>query len=274
MGPRTGSHAGSPASIEAGGVTQKILMIEDDAPLAAMVSEYLTTAGFAVTTCETASLGLERLESPQSSEFDALVLDLTLPDLDGFEVCRRLRTRTDIPILMLTARGDETDRIIGLELGADDYLPKPFNPRELLARLRAILRRRRGTPEGADDVLRFGRLEVDRGARVARIDGSERALTAHQFAILCALAEHAGRVMSRDALMRSVRGTDLEAFDRSIDVHISRIRAALEDDPKRPRRVITVRNTGYVFARDQDREVSETSTEAGGDAAAQSRRRG
>ncbi len=263
MGSRMGSHVRGPRGDRGDRVTQKILMIEDDAPLAAMVSEYLASAGYAVTTCETASLGLERLESPQSSEFDALVLDLMLPDMEGLEVCRRLRTRTDIPILMLTARGDETDRIIGLELGADDYLPKPFNPRELLARLRAILRRRRAAPDGASDVLRFGRLEVDRGARVARIDGSERALTAHQFAILCALAENAGRVMSRDALMQHVRGTDLEAFDRSIDVHISRIRAALEDDPKRPKRVITVRSTGYVFARSQDGEVGEARAEDG-----------
>jgi DNA-binding response OmpR family regulator len=182
------------------------------------------------------------------------VLDVMLPDLDGFEVCRRVRADSDIPILMLTARGDELDRIVGLELGADDYLPKPFNPRELLARLRVILRRRvfSGTPRTAP--LRFGRLELDRDARVVRVDGTERLLTGYQFELLYALAANAGRVMSRDALMDRVRGEELEAFDRSIDVHISRIRAAIEDDPRHPRRIITVRGAGYVFAKHQDDE--------------------
>jgi DNA-binding response OmpR family regulator len=158
---------------------------------------------------------------------------------------------------MLTARGDEMDRIVGLELGADDYLPKPFNPRELLARLRAILRRRGGPETRASTVLRFGRLEIDRDARLARVDGEERTLTSHQFDLLCALAENAGRVMSRDVLMQRVRGEALEAFDRSIDVHISRIRAAIEDDPKRPRRVITIRGAGYVFAQRHDDDAGD-----------------
>jgi DNA-binding response OmpR family regulator len=150
---------------------------------------------------------------------------------------------------MLTARGDAMDRVVGLELGADDYLAKPFEPRELLARLRAVLRRRAGS--GKRDVLRFGRLEIDRGARRVRLDGAERTLTSYQFALLNALADHAGRVMSRDQLMDLLRGEALEAFDRSVDVHVSRIRAAIEDDPKNPRRIITVRGAGYVFARDQ-----------------------
>jgi two-component system, OmpR family, phosphate regulon response regulator OmpR len=167
-------------------------------------------------------------------------------------VCRRLRSGThpQLPILMLTARGDAMDRVVGLELGADDYLPKPFEPRELLARLRAILRRRSGGA-GAD-VLHFGRLEIDRGARVVRLDGTERALTAHQFALLLALAGSAGRVMSREALMDLLKGEQIEAFDRSIDVHISRIRHAIEEDPGKPRRILTVRGAGYVFARNQD----------------------
>ena len=142
------------------------------------------------------------------------------------------------------------DRVVGLEIGADDYLPKPFEPRELLARLRAILRRWDRTR--SSNVLRFGRLEIDRDARGVRVDGAERALTGHQFALLVALAERAGRVLSRDTLMDLVRGEELEAFDRSIDVHVSRIRAAIEDDPKRPRRLLTVRGAGYVFARQQD----------------------
>jgi DNA-binding response OmpR family regulator len=141
--------------------------------------------------------------------------------------------------------------VVGLEMGADDYLPKPFEPRELLARLKAILRRGRAGGSG-DDVLRFGRLEIDRAAREVRLDGEARPLTSHQFGLLLALAEHAGRVMSRDVLMDLLKAAPLEAFDRSIDVHISRIRAAIEDDPKKPRRVITVRGSGYVFAKAQD----------------------
>jgi DNA-binding response OmpR family regulator len=157
---------------------------------------------------------------------------------------------------MLTARGDAMDRIVGLELGADDYLPKPFNPRELLARLRAILRRSRESTAPHTAVLRFGRLEIDRDARVVRLDGEERPLTGYQFELLYVLASHAGRVLSREALMERVRGEELEAFDRSIDVHVSRLRAAIEDDPKHPRRIITVRGAGYVFARHQDEDGS------------------
>lgn len=234
-------------------MAERILMIDDDESLSAMVREYLSAHGCEVTTRPTASDGLKLV---QRGGFEALILDVMLPDMDGFEVCRRARAMSDLPILMLTARGDEIDRIVGLELGADDYLPKPFNPRELLARLRAILRRRTGAGTLHTVPLRFGRLEIDREARVVRVDGDERRLTSYQFELLCALAANAGRVMSREALMDRVRGEDLEAFDRSIDVHISRIRAAIEDDPKHPRRVITVRGAGYVFARQQD-EVQE-----------------
>jgi two-component system phosphate regulon response regulator OmpR len=229
-------------------MTDRILMIEDDEHLAAMVSEYLGANGFEVTVAQRAERGLSLLAA---GRFRAVLLDVGLPDLDGFEVCRRIRARGDTPVLMLTARGDDTDRIVGLELGADDYLPKPFNPRELLARLKAILRRR--TP-GADarPLLRFGRLEIDREARLVRLDGRERPLTGHQFDLLLALAESAGRVLSREALMERVRGDTLDAFDRSIDVHVSRIRAAIEDDPRHPRRILTVRGSGYVFARAED----------------------
>jgi DNA-binding response OmpR family regulator len=229
-------------------MADRILMIEDDAHLAAMVSEYLAGNGFEVTIAPRAEKGLSLLAG---GAFQAVLLDVMLPDLDGFEVCRRIRARTDTPVLMLTARGDDTDRIVGLELGADDYLPKPFNPRELLARLRAILRRRSAGPDHRP-VLRFGRLEIDREARQVRLDGRERPLTSHQFDLLAALADSAGRVLSREALMERVRGDALEAFDRSIDVHVSRIRAAIEDDPRHPRRILTVRGAGYVFARAQD----------------------
>ena len=223
-------------------------MIEDDAHLAAMVSEYLGANGFEVAVAADGERGLARLAE---GSFGAVLLDVMLPGLDGFEVCRRIRARADVPVLMLTARGDDTDRIVGLELGADDYLPKPFNPRELLARIKAILRRRHAGPDRRP-LLRFARLEIDREARVVRLDGRERPLTSHQFDLLAALAESAGRVLSRDALMERVRGDALEAFDRSIDVHVSRIRAAIEDDPRHPRRILTVRGAGYVFARAQD----------------------
>ena len=228
-------------------MTPPILLIEDDRRLAEMLSEYLGEAGFSVSVAGDGRTGLARLAA---EPYDALVLDLTLPDMDGLEVCRQLRAFSDVPVLMLTARGDAMDRVVGLEIGADDYLPKPFEPRELLARLRAILRRRDRTRSSS--VLRFGRLEIDRDARCVRVDGAERALTGHQFTLLVALAERAGRVLSRDTLMDLVKGEALEAFDRSIDVHVSRIRAAIEDDPKRPRRLLTVRGAGYVFARQQD----------------------
>jgi two-component system, OmpR family, phosphate regulon response regulator OmpR len=229
-------------------VIKRLLLIEDDTRLAEMVRDYLGEAGFRVSRAESGSAGLamQALET-----FDAIVLDLMLPDIDGLEVCRQIRRRgSAIPILMLTARGDAMDRVVGLEIGADDYLPKPFEPRELLARLRAVLRRGKG--DASSDVLRFGRLEIDRGAREIRLDGETRPLTSHQFGLLLTLAEHAGRVMSREALMDIMKLEPLEAFDRSIDVHISRIRAAIEDDARKPRRVITVRGAGYVFAKVQD----------------------
>ena len=236
-----------------------VLSIEDDARLAKMLIEYLGEAGFSVVHARDAGAGLALVAR---EPFDAIILDVMLPDLDGFEVCRRLRAddsiARDVPILMLTARGEPTDRVVGLELGADDYLPKPFNARELLARLRAILRRRQPRATGASGphttraALAFGRLEVDRDARVARLGEVECDLTSYQFALLVALAENAGRVMSREQLLDALKGMSLEPFDRSIDVHISRIRAVIEDDAKKPRRIITVRGAGYVFAKLQD----------------------
>ena len=230
--------------------TTRLLMIEDDRALAEMVATYLEKAGMTLDRRESAEAGLA---AALQGGYDAVVLDLMLPDGDGLEICRAIRARSDVPILMLTARGEEADRIVGLEIGADDYLPKPFNPRELLARLRAILRRRAGAgPAAAGETLHFGRLVIDRAARRVLVDGEERALTGHQFDILSALAESAGRVLSREQLMDRVRGEALEAFDRSIDVHISRIRAAIEDDPRNPRRIVTLRGAGYLFVRRQD----------------------
>jgi len=232
-------------------MTPRLLLVDDDARLASMVSDYLGRAGFTVETAGSLAAGRELLAA---NSYDALVLDLMLPDGDGLDLCRELRgaSRTrHLPLLMLTARGEPMDRIVGLELGADDYLPKPFEPRELLARVKALLRRVSPQASG-DDVLRFGRLEVDLGARVARLDGKPCDLTGHQFDLLVVLAQSPGRVLSRDQIMDALKGHPLEAFDRSIDVHISRIRAVIEDDPKAPRRVLTVRGAGYVFARKQD----------------------
>jgi len=230
-------------------MSERVLVVEDDPRLAEMLSEYLGQAGFRI---DLAMLGAAALRQLADSPYDAVVLDLMLPDMDGLDVCRQIRTSSDTPVLMLTARGDAIDRIIGLELGADDYLPKPFEPRELLARLRAILRRRTPGKTAAERPLHFGRLDIDTAARAVLLDGVRCDLTGYQFDLLLALAENAGRVLSRETLMDKVKGEHLEAFDRSIDVHMSRIRAAIEDDPKKPRRVITVRGAGYVFAKVQD----------------------
>ena len=231
-------------------MAERVLVVEDDPRLAEMLSEYLGQAGFRITVASAGAAALRQLTAEAS--YDAVVLDLMLPDMDGLDVCREIRTRSDTPVLMLTARGDAIDRIIGLELGADDYLPKPFEPRELLARLRAILRRRAAAGTAAQPLLHFGRLDIDTAARAVLLDGVRRELTSYQFELLLVLAQNAGRVLSRDALMDRVKGAHPEAFDRSIDVHVSRIRAAIEDDPKKPRRVITVRGAGYVFAKAQD----------------------
>ena len=226
-----------------------ILVVDDDTRLRQLLHKYLADNGFRVSSAGDAQEARQRMEG---IAFDLIVLDRMMPGEGGIDLARALRAGANaVPILMLTAMGETEDRIAGLEAGVDDYLPKPFEPRELLARLRAILRRR-GPATGAD-ILRFGRLEIDRGARLVRLDGEERPLTSWQFSLLLTLAERAGRVLSRDALMDLLRGEKLEAFDRSVDVHVSRIRAAIEDDPKKPRRILTIRGAGYVFARDQDR---------------------
>lgn len=236
---------------------QRLLMIEDDARLAAMVSRYLEQSGFPVDVVGDGAAGLARLmQDGASIPVDLVILDLMLPDIDGLEVCRRIRALpapvAQVPVLMLTAKGDAMDRIIGLEMGADDYLPKPFEPRELLARIRAVLRRRGEALPATSATLRFGALEIDRDARSVRVAGTPAELTSYQFDLLLALAERAGRVLTRDQIMEAVRGRELEAFDRSIDVHMGRIRAAIETDPKNPKRILTVRGVGYVFARQQE----------------------
>jgi DNA-binding response OmpR family regulator len=238
-------------------MSQHLLMIEDDARLAAMVAQYLEQSGFVVSCAGDGLSGLGQLVSPAKGvAVDLVILDLMLPDIDGLEVCRRIRALpthlSQVPVLMLTAKGDAMDRIIGLEIGADDYLPKPFEPRELLARIRAVLRRRGESPVAGQMTLRFGALEIDRDARSVSVNGAPCELTSYQFDLLVALAERAGRVLTRDQIMEAVRGRELDAFDRSIDVHMGRIRAAIEADPKTPKRILTVRGVGYVFARQQD----------------------
>jgi DNA-binding response OmpR family regulator len=244
-------------------MTQQLLMIEDDSRLAAMVGDYLRQSGYGFTHAADGASGLAAL---QASAPDLVILDLMLPDMDGLEVCRRIKNRAPngngesqagVAVLMLTAKGDPMDRIVGLEIGADDYLPKPFEPRELLARIRAVLRRGAGTVQEPGhsqlhQVMRFGSLEIDRDARLVTVSGMARELTSYQFDLLVAMAERAGRVLSRDQIMEAVRGRELEAFDRSIDVHMGRIRSAIEADAKDPKRILTVRGVGYVFARQQD----------------------
>jgi DNA-binding response OmpR family regulator len=238
-------------------MSQHLLMIEDDSRLAAMVAQYLEQSGYQVQHAADAMTGLACIaNAPAGEAIDLVILDLMLPDLDGLEVCRRIRALpaplAQTPVLMLTAKGDAMDRIIGLEVGADDYLPKPFEPRELLARIRAVLRRSGESPADDHSTLQFGSLAIDRAARTVTVAGAACDLTSYQFDLLVALAERAGRVLTRDQIMEAVRGRELEAFDRSIDVHMGRIRAAIEADAKTPKRILTVRGVGYVFARQQD----------------------
>jgi len=249
--------SGSPRHRYTEPMTSPLLMIEDDARLAQMVIEYLSQSGFAVTHATDGEQGLEQLQLVQP---ELVILDLMMPGIDGLEVCRRIRAlpgqASRVPVLMLTAKGDPMDRVIGLEIGADDYLPKPFEPRELLARVRAVLRRRsdpgQASASRTTPVLRFGSLDIDRDARTVQVAGKTCELTSYQFDLLVAMAERAGRVLTRDQIMEAVRGRELEAFDRSIDVHIGRIRNAIEIDSKDPKRILTVRGVGYVFAKQQD----------------------
>ena len=226
-------------------MSQHLLIIEDDTRLANMVAQYLQQSGYAVSHAGDGATGLEHISAPAAGKTpDLVILDLMLPDMDGLEVCRRIRA--------LPAAQAQTPVLIGLEIGADDYLPKPFEPRELLARIRAVLRRKGEVATAAPTVLRFGTLEIDRDSRTVSVQGAACDLTSYQFDLLVALAERAGRVLTRDQIMEAVRGRELEAFDRSIDVHMGRIRAAIEVDPKDPKRILTVRGVGYVFARQQD----------------------
>jgi len=221
------------------------LLVEDDARLASLTAEYLRRHEVQVVV---AGDGAAALAEARRGRFDVVLLDLMLPGGSGLDVCRELRARSDVPILILTARGEEADRVLGLELGADDYLTKPFSPRELLARIQAQVRRARGQAGPPTRPIVLGDLELDPASVRATLAGRELPLTTYEFQLLRVLAERAGHVLSRERLLELVRGSAEEAFDRSIDVHISRLRTKLGDDPKRPRWLKTVRGLGYQLA--------------------------
>ena len=223
-------------------MTTRVLIIDDDQKLTALLAEFLGRFDFKVSAAADADAGLRALKSVQP---DILILDVMLPGMDGFGICRKVRETSRIPIIMLTARGDVMDRIVGLELGADDYLPKPFEPRELVARIQAVLRR--GKPDEAAQVMRIGLLEVDWTARLARLRGTDLELTGAEFELLALLVRNRGRVLSRERIMDEIRGVDWDAFDRSIDVLVSRLRQKLGDDAKHPSFVRTIRGAGYSF---------------------------
>jgi len=221
----------------------RVLVIDDDDRLNALLAEYLAPFGFAVTAVTHPEDGLRAIRSAPP---DIVVLDLMLPGMDGFAACRRIRDTSAVPILMLTARGDVTDRIVGLELGADDYLAKPFEPRELVARLQAVLRRTTG--EAAAERVRAGGIEVNWTTRRATQDGRELPLTTAEFQLLGLLVRHRGRVLTRERILDETRGVDWDSFDRSVDVLVSRLRQKLGDDSRRQAFIKTVRGTGYSFS--------------------------
>ncbi len=235
---------------------RKILVVDDDARLRALLERYLGEQGFTVKSVADSG----QMDRALARElYDLMVLDLMLPGEDGLAICRRLRAQDNaIPVVMLTAKGDEVDRIVGLEMGADDYLPKPFNPRELVARINAVLRRQApkpppGAPALDERVVRFGQVEVNLAARTLTRDGQEQVLTTCEFSLLKVLLESPRVPLSRDKLMELARGREYDAFDRSIDVQMSRLRKLVEDDPAKPRYLQTVWGFGYVFVPDGTR---------------------
>jgi DNA-binding response OmpR family regulator len=227
---------------------KQILIIDDDRRLNQLLTAYLSDFGFQVTGAVHPEDGLRLL---RDNPPDLVVLDVMLPDKNGFEVCREIRSFSTVPVIMLTARGEVMDRVVGLELGADDYLAKPFDPRELAARIQAVLRRTGET--GALQRACFGRLIVDFAKRTAFLDGRNVELTTNEFTVLRLLVQNPGRVLDRDQILQELRGMDSDAFNRSVDITVSRLRQRLGDDPGHPQYIRTVRGTGYVFiAGDQD----------------------
>jgi two-component system response regulator CpxR len=232
----------------------RILMIDDDEKLCQLVADYLTPMGYQVASAHD---GIKGLRMAREGDYHAVILDVMMPKMDGFEVLKRLRRESDIPVLMLTARGEETDRIVGLEMGADDYLPKTFSSRELLARLRAVTRRhavseRKAESTVKDEVLVFGALEIDKSARTVHLNQTLLNLTPIEYDLLASLAGAAGRVLNRDQLLDAVAGRSYEVFDRSIDVHISSLRRKLGEAPRHPRFIRTVRSAGYLFQAEEE----------------------
>lgn len=230
-----------------------VLIIDDDPKLNRLLSEFLGGFGFKVHTALTPGDGLKKLRRHKP---DMVILDVMLPEMNGFDVCKKIRRESDVPVIMLTARGDPMDRIVGLELGADDYLAKPFEPRELVARIQAVLRRL--NPKGAADRRTFGRLTIDHNKRVALIDGADIGLTTNEYTALWLLCRHSGDVLDRDRILQELRGIDSEAFNRSVDITMSRIRQKLGDDPKSPTFIKTVWGTGYVFIGEADSDARTT----------------
>ena len=227
----------------------KILIVDDDKKLCQLVADYLEPMGYEV---EKEHNGAQGLQMILEGDYHAVILDVMMPQMDGFEVLKRLRKESDIPVLMLTARGEETDRIVGLEMGADDYLPKTFSSRELLARLRAVTRRyfiseKQKASESKDKTLIFGDLEIEQSSRTVRLAAKTLNLTPIEYDLLTCLARSAGRVLTRDQLLDAVAGRDYEIFDRSIDVHVSSLRRKLGEDPRNPRFIQTIRSAGYMF---------------------------
>jgi DNA-binding response OmpR family regulator len=226
-------------------VALRVLLIDDDQKLFDLLASYLAPNGCTLYHAPDGPRGLATLEA---NAFDAVLLDVMMPGMDGLEVCRRIRTKSNIPILMLTARGDEADRVVGLEIGADDYIPKPFAPRELLARLRAVLRRAK--PDAMADQIAAGPIAIDVNAREARVNGVLADLTGIEFDILVALARRAGRVVPREALLSEAGRSDVVVGERTVDVHISHLRQKLGDDPRTPKLIKTVRGVGYVLTKE------------------------
>lgn len=232
-------------------LSQTILIIDDDKKLNALLTDYLKRFGFETDSATTPEEGLKALRRQPP---DLVILDVMLPGMNGFEVCKTIRRESAVPIIMLTARGEVMDRIIGLELGADDYIPKPFEPRELVARMQSVLRRRKD--EFSTDVLQCGRLAIDVGRRSLRIDGEAVELTTTEFEVLALFVQNRGKVLSRETILDKLRGIEWESYNRSVDVVVSRLRRKLGDDPKSPTYFRTVRGAGYVF-------IEETSSGGG-----------
>jgi DNA-binding response OmpR family regulator len=231
----------------------QLLVVDDDRKLCTLIAQYLEPLGYKVTAVHTGPEGVQRVRE-RGGEWHAVILDVMLPGLDGFEVLKQIRRASDVPVLMLTARGEEADRIVGLEIGADDYLPKTFSPRELLARLRAVTRRASRRSEAPHEELIIGTLRVRPDSRTAMLGKQRLELTPVEFDLLLSLARAAGRVRSRDALLEEIRAREYEVFDRSIDVHISSLRRKLGDDAREPRFIRTLRTAGYMLINPEQEE--------------------